>query len=120
MHVMKRVGAVCAILGGLAGSVVAFGGPAQAATCPANRLCLFKGDNGGGTRAVYRWGSPDLRGQRVDDPGWIINNSNVRFCLYKRYNYKGTGIPVSRTVPRGFSLHDKPWNTIHAHSVKPC
>lgn len=120
MRTMKRVGAICAVLGGLAGSVVAFGAPAQAADCPAGQLCLFSGDDGSGTRAVFSWGSPDLRGQGVDNPGWIINNSNVNFCLYEGYNYTGKAASEGTTVSSGFSLHEHPWNSVYAHSVKPC
>jgi len=115
---MKRVGAICAVLGGLAGSVVAFGAPAQAADCPAGQLCLYTGGDGSGTRAVYSWGSPDLAGQGVADPGWVVNNSNVQFCLYSDVNYAGRVSPISQTIPGGFTLRGP--DDIHAHSVRPC
>lgn len=117
---IKRVGALCAVLGGLAGSVVAFAGPAQAAACPADRMCLYSGQNATGTQAVFQWGSPDLRGQGVDDPAWIINNTSHPFCLYEGYNYAGSPIGEGPSVSQGYSLHDQPWNTVHAHSVKAC
>lgn len=114
MRTIKRVGAICAILGGIAGSVVAFSAPAQAAGCPADRLCLFSEWNYGGTRAVYQWGSPDLRGQGVATPGSYINNDNIRFCLYFGKNYTGNSKPLpphSRTT--FYSLY-------HFQSAKPC
>lgn len=113
MRIIQRVGAICAIAGGIAGSVVAFGGPAQAATCPANRLCLFTGNNYNGTRAVFKWGSPNLQNQGIGRLGSYINNDNIAFCLYSYKNYKGGSYrvkPHSRAKTYGAAYG----------SVKPC
>jgi Peptidase inhibitor family I36 len=65
---------------------------AQAATgyarCPAGYFCLFADPNGYGTMAYFRFGSPDLRGQHIDNAAssaWDRSNEAFSFC--DGYNY---------------------------------
>jgi hypothetical protein len=64
---------------------------AEAATgyarCTAGNFCVFSEPNGGGTIALFKLGSPDLRGQHIDDTvssAW--NRGADAFALCRDYN----------------------------------
>ncbi|WP_055564317.1 peptidase inhibitor family I36 protein [Streptomyces atriruber] len=90
-----------ATLGSTAALVLALGTasaqPASAAPaagwdrCPNGSFCVFDGRNGTGTIAWFRSGSPDLRGQSMDNRTTSYWNRNGdQWALYDGYNY-GTG-----------------------------
>lgn len=60
------------------------------ARCPAGYFCLFAGYNGTGTIAYFRYGSPDLRWQHIDNAASSVWNRSGRPAReYLGYNYTG-------------------------------
>ncbi|MFE7057193.1 peptidase inhibitor family I36 protein [Streptomyces californicus] len=96
-----------ATLGSAAALILALGGtsaqPASAVPaagwdrCPSGSFCIFDGVNGTGTIAWFRSGSPDLRGQSMDNrTSSYWNRNGGQWALYDGYNY-GSGC---------FTVHD--------------
>jgi hypothetical protein len=85
-------------LGALVPLAVAIGGTppaADAATgyarCPAGYFCIFSGYNGTGTIAYFRYGSPDLRQQHIDNASSSVwNRSGKPAREFTGYHYSGS------------------------------
>lgn len=69
--------------------------PAHAASgyarCPAGYLCTFNKSAGNGKMAYFKYGTPNLRQQGMDNAVWSISNKTGRYvCAYAGYNYTGS------------------------------
>lgn len=72
--------------------------------CPSGYMCLYSGYNGTGHMAYFKWGSPNLGGQGIDNTAssqW--NRSSGTFTLYDGYNYSGHGETVSSDTYYNFT-----------------
>ncbi|MER5465685.1 peptidase inhibitor family I36 protein [Streptomyces sp. NPDC002668] len=59
--------------------------------CPNGYLCIFDGADGTGSMAWFRSGSPDLRGQGMDNrTNSVYNRTGGSWSLYDGYGYSGT------------------------------
>jgi hypothetical protein len=85
----SAVGAAALVAVGL--SVPAAEAATGYARCPAAYFCIFADPNGGGTMAYFKFGSPDLRGQHIDNAmssGWN-RSTTMAFSVCDDYNYGG-------------------------------
>ncbi|MFJ8996715.1 peptidase inhibitor family I36 protein [Streptomyces sp. NPDC102279] len=58
--------------------------------CPNGYFCIFDGVDGTGTIAWFASGSPDLRGQSMDNrTSSYWNRNSEAFALHDGYNYTG-------------------------------
>ncbi|WP_254126634.1 peptidase inhibitor family I36 protein [Amycolatopsis sp. CA-230715] len=58
--------------------------------CPAGFICLFDFCDGQGKMAYFKWRSPDLRAQGMNDmTSAVWNRADADFDLYEGYNYTG-------------------------------
>ncbi|MFJ4880837.1 peptidase inhibitor family I36 protein [Streptomyces sp. NPDC088745] len=79
--------------------------------CPAGSFCIFDGANGTGTIAWFRTGSPDLRGQSMDNrTSSYWNRTNDAFALYDGYNYGGSCWSVFTHEPSNLTGRYPEWD----------
>jgi hypothetical protein len=113
-NLRKRIAVGIAAIGMAAAvSVTVAPSPAQAATgwarCPAGYFCVFDGANGTGHFAYFQWGSPDLRGQTMNNKTTSYwNRTSRRWHLWDGYNYTG-GVVVAQVPPSDRSTIPSTW-----------
>ncbi|WP_433336361.1 peptidase inhibitor family I36 protein [Spirillospora sp. CA-294931] len=94
MKLKSRILGTVGIAAAVATATVALPATANAAVgydrCPSGHACLFSGANGSGSMAYFRYGSPDLRGQSMDNTAESIwNRAGAGALIYTGYNYSG-------------------------------
>ncbi|MEV6524633.1 peptidase inhibitor family I36 protein [Longispora sp. NPDC051575] len=95
--------------------------PAQAAAtgydrCPQGYLCLFSDNDGNGTMAYFKFGSPDLRGQSMDNrASSFANRSGQGFSAYLDYNYQNCVLGLNAYYTAGENLYHW-WNADNTFS----
>lgn len=95
---------------------LAVAAPAEAATgydrCPHGSFCLFSGENGTGTIGIFKWGSPDLRQQGLNNNVRSLwNRSGNKVIIYKDFNYVH---PYTSHRPYGAP---NPVSEFHGHQI---
>ncbi|MEU5132145.1 peptidase inhibitor family I36 protein [Streptomyces californicus] len=81
--------------------------------CPAGSFCVFDGANGTGTIAWFRSGSPDLRGQSMDNrTSSYWNRTGTVFALHDWYGYGGNCWPVWSQNQTNLESVNREWNDI--------
>lgn len=85
--------------------------------CPTARFCLWTGQNGTGSIAMFTVGDADLRrGPVVPRRASASNRTKTPWCLYGRVNYQDLLVVVQPGVPANLpaSARDR------VMSLKPC
>lgn len=80
--------------------------------CPSGYFCIFDGYNGTGAMAWFKYGSPDLRGQSMDNraSSYWNRSSNRAWSLHDNYNYFGQCFNVSGNLRGNFDGIHAYWN----------
>ncbi|MFJ9395256.1 peptidase inhibitor family I36 protein [Streptomyces californicus] len=115
-----RAGYVRALAAALVLSAATVSAPAATAApaagrsrCPAGSFCVFDGANGTGTTAWFRSGSPDLRGQSMDNrTSSYWKRTGTVFALHDRYGYGGNYRPVWSQNQTNLESVNRAWNDI--------
>ncbi|WP_199487760.1 peptidase inhibitor family I36 protein [Actinomadura spongiicola] len=91
--------------------------PVLAATgwnrCPVGYYCVFDGHDGTGTMAYFKWGSPNLADQNMDNKVSSYWNRTTRyFGVYDGYNYTGWGLwgqkgEYRSNIPAHYYAHNR-------------
>ncbi|MBB5434518.1 peptidase inhibitor family I36 protein [Nocardiopsis composta] len=108
MTVLKKGLISATTAGAMLFTGTAVAAPAQAATgwdrCPHGYACLFSQPDGQGTIGIFKYGSPDLRQQGLDDNVRSVwNRAGATLALFSGYNHIG----LTTTFP----AYDHPSNS---------
>ncbi|WP_405634744.1 peptidase inhibitor family I36 protein [Streptomyces sp. NBC_01178] len=81
--------------------------------CPNGSFCIFDGRDGAGTIAWFRSGSPDLRGQSMDNrTSSYWNRTGTVFALHDWYGYGGNCWPIWNQSPANLQSVNAAWDNI--------
>lgn len=86
--------------------------------CPSGYLCLFSGRGGSGHMAYFKWGSPNLRNQNINNAtSSYWNRTYYNFRAYMNFNYRGESMllkPSHRGIDLNWASYENEISSVRA------